>query len=117
VGWNKTPVHDSQWRVHPYWTKQSQALEQDQAAGGHGRRVIQDCGALGRVILRRRHLRLYAELRWQTRKKECSKFLCEVSADSRADNLAAAWQYAHEHGLTATSSAADHSQVVIQDEG
>lgn len=106
MGRNKTPVSDTQWRVHPYWTKQSQAVEQDQAAGGRGRRVMQDCGALGRVILRRRYLRVYAELRWQINKKECSKFLCPVSAGSRAANLAAAWQYAHDQGLTTPSNAA-----------
>lgn len=101
----RAPVRDTQWRVHPYWTKQSQALEQDQAAGGRGRRIMRDCGALGRVILRRRYLRLYAELRWQINKKECSKHLCEVSADTRAANLATAWQYAHDRGLTISSTA------------
>lgn len=111
MGWNKTPVRDTQWRVHPYWTKQSQALEQDQAAGGRECRVMQDCGALGRVILRRRYLRLYAELRWQINKKECSQFLCEVSADSRAANLAAAWQRAHDLGLTTPTSAAAAESV------
>ena len=105
MGWNTNPVHDSQWRVHPYWTKQSQALEQDRAAGGRARRVVQDCGALGRVVLRRRYLRLYAELRWQINNKECSKYLCEVSAGTRAANLAAGWEEARNLGLTTRSGA------------
>lgn len=112
MGRIKSPVSDAQWRVHPYWTKQSQALEQDRAAGGRGRRLIQDCGALGRVILRRRYLRVYAELRWQFNKKECSQFLCAVTADNRAANLAAAWQYAHDHGLTTPSNAATSASVL-----
>ncbi len=115
MGRNKTPVRDSQWRVHPYWTKQSQALEQDQAAGGRECRVIQDCSALGRVILRRRYLRLYAELRWQTNRKECSKFLGEVTAANRAANLAAGWQLAHDSGLTTVGNTANHNCTVNQE--
>lgn len=104
MGRKKTPVPDTHWRVHPYWTKQSQALEQDHAAGGRGRRVMQESGALGRVILRCRYKRIYAEMRWQINKKECSQFLCPVTADNRKANLAAAWQYAHDHGLTTPST-------------
>ena len=58
-------------------------------------------GALGRVVLRRRYLRIYAELRWQTNNKECSTYLCQVSGKSRSANLAAAWRRAHSLGLTA----------------
>ena len=98
MGWNRTPLHDTQWRVRPYWTKQSQALEQDAAAGGRDHRVMRDCGALGRVILRRRYLRVYAELRWQINKKEHSTYLCEVTGDTRAANLIVAWQLVHDRG-------------------
>jgi hypothetical protein len=65
---------------------------------------MQECGALGRVILRCRYKRVYAEMRWQINKKECSQFLCPVAADNRAANLATAWQYAHDHGLTMPSN-------------
>ena len=57
MGWNRVPVRDTQWKVRPYWTKQSQALEQDEAAGGREHRIMRDSGALARVILRRRNLR------------------------------------------------------------
>lgn len=35
MGWNRDrPVRDTQWRVPVHWSKQTQALEQDRAAGG-----------------------------------------------------------------------------------
>ncbi|BBX49550.1 MULTISPECIES: hypothetical protein [Mycobacteriaceae] len=102
MGWNRTPVRDEQWKAPVHWTKQGQALEQDHAAGGRRCRVVNDSGgALGRVVLRRRYLRIYAELRWQTNNKECSTYLCQVSGKSRSANLAAAWRRAHSLGLTA----------------
>lgn len=111
MGWNRTPLHDTQWRVHPYWTKQSQALEQDAAAGGRDHRVMRDCGALGRVVLRRRYLRVYAELRWQINKKEHSTYLCEVSGDTRAANLTVAWQLVHDRGLTTVGTTANNDRA------
>ena len=115
MGWNRVPVRDTQWKVRPYWTKQSQALEQDEAAGGREHRIMRDSGALARVILRRRNLRLYAELRWQVNKKQHSQYLREVPDDTRAANLAAAWQRAHDLGLTTTGSTANHSVAIIQE--
>lgn len=110
MGWSPTRVRDRQWRppVHP--TKQVQAVEQDAAAGGRDHRVVHDSGgALGRVVLQPRNRRLYAELRWQVNKKQRSKYLCEVTAGTRAANLAAGWQEARNLGLTTTSDAADKS--------
>lgn len=110
MGWNRTPVRDEQWKAPVHPTKQVQALEQDVAAGGRHHRVVKGGdGALGRVVLRRRYQRIYAELRWQTNNKQCSKYLCEVSAKSRSANLAAAWRNAHSRGLTETTGAADHT--------
>lgn len=46
MGWNRAcPVRETQWKVHPYWIKQSQSLEQDNAAGGRDHRVMRDSGA------------------------------------------------------------------------
>lgn len=116
MGRNPTPVRDTQWKppVHP--TKQAQALEQDHAAGGRHHRVIHDSGgAHGRVVLQPRNLRLYAELRWQADKKQHSRYLGEVTADTRAANLAAGWQRAHDLGLTTTSNTADQSRVTSKE--
>lgn len=109
MGWNPTPVRDTQWKGPVYWTKQSQALEQDHAAGNRDHRVIQGSDALGRVVLQPRNRRLYAELRWQINRKQHSRYLGEVTADNRAANLAAAWQLAHDFGLTTMGNTAAHS--------
>lgn len=106
MGWNPTHVRDAQWKV-VYSNKQSLALEQDHAAGGRDNRVMQDSGALARVVLQARNRRLYAELRWQIDKKQHSRYLGEVAAANRAANLAAGWQLAHDRGLTTTSDTAN----------
>lgn len=103
MGWNRTPIRDGQWRVPPHPRKQTQALEQDDAAGGRARRIMPEGGALGRIVLRRQYNRVYAELRWQFNKIEHSTYIGGVSADTRAANLAMAWRYAHDNGLTASS--------------
>ncbi|MBN7560196.1 hypothetical protein [Mycobacteroides abscessus] len=104
MGWNRTPIRDAQWKVPPHPKKQTQALEQDDAAGGRTRRIMPEGGALGRIVLRRQYNRIYAELRWQFNKKLHAEFLGGVSADTRAANLAMAWRYAHDKGLTASNS-------------
>ncbi|WP_225037970.1 hypothetical protein [Mycobacterium canetti] len=93
-----------------YANKQSLALEQDHAAGGRDNRVMQDSGALARVVLQARNRRLYAELRWQIDKKQHSRYLGEVTADNRAANLAVAWQRAHDLGLIRTSITANRNR-------
>ena len=112
MGWNPTPVRDTQWKGPVYWTKQSQALEQDRAAGDRDHRVVHGSeGALGRVVLQPRNRRLYAELRWQANKKQHSRYLGEVTADNRAANLAAAWQRAYDLGLTRTGNTANQDRA------
>jgi hypothetical protein len=113
MGWSPTHVSETQWKV-VYPSKQSLALEQDQAAGGRDHRRMRGSGALARVILKARNRRLYAELRWQIDKKPHSQHLGEVSASSRAANLAAGWRLAHNLGLTAINSHADDSQATGQ---
>ena len=66
-------------------------------------------------VLRRQYNRIYAELRWQVNKKQHSQYLREVTDDTRAANLAAAWQRAHDLGLTTTGSTANHSVAIIQE--
>ncbi|SIE35449.1 Uncharacterised protein [Mycobacteroides abscessus subsp. abscessus] len=99
MGWNRTPIRDAQWRVPLHPKKQTQALEQDRAAGGRAQRIMPDCGALGRIVLRRQYNRIYAELRWQVDKKQCSEYLGGVCAETRAANLALAWQEARRRRL------------------
>jgi hypothetical protein len=111
MGWSPTHVRDAQWKV-VYANKQSLALEQDHAAGGRDNRVMQDSGALARVVLQARNRRLYAELRWQIDKKQHSRYLGEVTAANRAANLAAGWQLAHDRGLTTTSDTGNKDRAI-----
>ena len=96
----------------------SPALEQDEAAGGHDRRVVPlDDGriALGSVALRvfpnSRRIRAY--LRWSDKGRTREKYLGEVDGESRLANLLRAWMLAREQGvalpdtLSAQSSGAE----------
>lgn len=64
--------------------RQAQALEQDDAAGGRTRRIMPEGGALGRIVLRCQHNRIYAELRWQFNKKLHAEYLGGLSRDTCA---------------------------------
>lgn len=82
------------------------AREQDIAAGGHERRVVEL--SLGRTALASVSLRVYrksrrirAYLRWSDRGQTQEIYLGEVDGDSRAENLCTAWKLAHEQGLAA----------------
>jgi DNA mismatch endonuclease, patch repair protein len=82
----------------------SPAREQDAAAGGHDQRVVPlDDGriALGSVALRvfPRSRRIRAYLRWSDRGRTREKYLGEVSADTRLENLHRAWVLARKRGL------------------
>ena len=115
MGWKPAAASDAEWKVSVYWTKQSQALEQDRAAGGRTHRILAiegSEGALGRVILKQPHRRIYAELRWQVDNKEHSRYLCEVRGGNRKANLATAWRHAHEKGLTAASASPSHTAPI-----
>lgn len=101
AAWKRTPVGDDQWRPLPHATKQFLSDEQDTAAGGRDQRaIIGTESALGRVILQVKYHRVYAELRWQVCGRRYSRYLGEVTAPSRAQNLVAAWQLAKQQGLT-----------------
>lgn len=101
-GKNKHPLRDEQWKPHPNSNVRSLSIEQDNAAGGHENRAVRDTdGAIGRVILRRRYWRVYAELRWQVGTKRHTAYLCQVKEASRAANLAFAWARARAKGLIA----------------
>ena len=74
-------------------------FEQDTAAGGlHKRRVLMapDVYALASVFLRvpPRARRIYAYLRWSQGGTTIERYIGEVSAQSRPDNLQQAWEIA-----------------------
>ncbi len=85
------------------------------AAGGRTHRLLAiegSEGALGRIILKQPHRRIYAELRWQVDNKEHSRYLCEVRGGNRKANLATAWRHAHEKGLTAANASPSHTAPI-----
>lgn len=109
MGWNpRDAIKDHHWRVPHAWNKSVQAKEQDDAAGGRQNRVIRQAPqALGRVVLRSRYRRLYAELRWTDDTKQCSEYLGEMTERSRADNLASGWRKAHARRLAVVAPDTD----------
>ena len=86
----------------------SPAREQDTAAGGHDRRVIElrdGRTALASISLRvyKKTRRIRAYLRWSERGRTRETYLGEVDGETRDENLRSAWCFAHEQGLTAES--------------
>jgi DNA mismatch endonuclease, patch repair protein len=84
----------------------SPAREQDHAAGGHDRRVIElrdGRTALASISLRlyKKSRRIRAYLRWSEQGRTRETYLGEVDGETREDNLRSAWRFAHEQGLTA----------------
>jgi DNA mismatch endonuclease, patch repair protein len=98
--WNESSPPPAAWQrgrgVSP-------AREQDDAAGGHDRRVVPlDDGriALGSIALRvfPRTRRIRAYLRWSDRGKTRERYLGEVAEGNRLANLRHAWNLAREQG-------------------
>lgn len=101
AGWKGAAPPVRAWKRMP---GMSPAYEQDAAAGGHDQRVVPlDDGriALGSVALRvfPRSRRIRAYLRWSDRRRTREKYLGEVDADNRLENLQRAWTLAREKGV------------------
>lgn len=84
----------------------SPAREQDNAAGGHDRRVVElrdGRTALASISLRlyKKSRRIRAYLRWSEHGRTRETYLGEVDSETRDENLRSAWRFAHEQGLTA----------------
>jgi DNA mismatch endonuclease, patch repair protein len=104
--WQESPLANSAWRAAPGLTRADRAGEQDLAAGGRHMRVIgsDERPALASVYLRRTAgRRVYAYLRWADGGVTSEKFVCEVSGQTRAENLAFAWSFLQRQGLLAIS--------------
>jgi len=83
----------------------SPAREQDIAADGHERRVIElrdGRTALASISLRvyKKSRRIRAYLRWSERGQTREIYLGEVDGETRGENLRSAWKLAHDQGLT-----------------
>lgn len=102
--WKDKPPLAQAWKGRPGLTRTARTAEQDRAAGGRDRRLI-DLGD-GRtarasvelkVLPRTRRIRAY--LRWSDRGRTREKYVGEVSETTRARNLTLAWQMVHEQEL------------------
>lgn len=102
AGWKAASPSQRAWKAEQGI---SPASEQDSAAGGHERRVVelQD----GRTALASIYLRMYkksrrirAYLRWSDRGRTREAYVGEVDGETRDQNLRAAWRLAHAQGLT-----------------
>ncbi|MFI0354378.1 very short patch repair endonuclease [Actinomadura sp. 9N407] len=102
--WKDKPPPDKAWKCRPGQNRTASTAEQDRAAGGRERRLV-DLGdgltACASVELKlfdkRRRIRSY--LRWSDRGKTKNKYLGEVDKDTRAENLAEGWRLAAAKGL------------------
>lgn len=95
---------DRAWKGRPGRTRKVLSAEQDKAAGGRHRRVV-DLGdgrvAHASVSLRvlPKTRRIRASLRWGDGRKSPERYLGEVEHDTRAANLAEGWRLAWAKGL------------------
>ncbi|RKN46353.1 very short patch repair endonuclease [Micromonospora endolithica] len=102
--WRDAPPIESAWRPLKGITASERAEEQDVAAGGREKRLL--LAASGRSVLASIYLRLppksrrvYAYLRWPEGRKTRERYVCQVSHESREENLAEAWRRALSTGL------------------
>jgi DNA mismatch endonuclease (patch repair protein) len=103
--WREAPPEPGAYRAPPGMTSADRAREQDQAAGGRDKRriyVARNRVAVASVALRLlpRSRRIYAYLRWSVDGKTRERYISEVSASARVDNLRTAWRTVHLRQLT-----------------
>jgi DNA mismatch endonuclease Vsr len=104
--WKDRPTPERAYRRRQ---STSPTAEQDRAAGGRNRRLV-DLGdgryARASVTLRlyRRTRRIRAYLRWWDGTRSPEEYLGEVDRDTRAANLAEAWRLARAAGLLAEAT-------------
>jgi DNA mismatch endonuclease (patch repair protein) len=103
--WRHDRLPDKAWKASPGLSPAARSTEQDQAAGGHDTRLVtlvdREC-AVGSIALRLypKSRRVRAYLRWSDRGRTRERYVGEVTADNRKDNLAHAWRLVAERGLT-----------------
>lgn len=106
-GWAERPPNARAWRGRTGRSRQAVAAEQDRAAGGRDRRLVEvETGLFARASVELKLLpntrRVRAYLRWSDRGRSPSRYLGEVSHATRAENLAEGWNLAWAKGLLAS---------------
>lgn len=105
LGWRQERPSDEAWKAPPGLSPTARSLGQDQAAGGHNARLVilpDGRSAAGSIALRLypKSRRVRAYLRWSDRGHTRERYVGEVTAGNRAENLAQAWRLVTERGLT-----------------
>jgi DNA mismatch endonuclease (patch repair protein) len=111
--WREQSLDDSAWRPGRGLARAARAAEQDHAAGSREQRIV--AGTSGLVLAsiyfrRSTGRRVYAYLRWADTGRTSEQFVCEVEHQTRADNLAHAWNVAHHRHLLASSTNEHHDE-------
>lgn len=112
--WNDKLPPERAWKGRPGRTRKALSAEQDRAAGGRDRRVV-DLGhgriAHASVSLRilPKTRRIRASLRWGDGRKSPERYLGEVEQDTRAANLIEGWRLAWAMGLLTEQSLPEES--------
>ena len=115
--WRERSLDDSAWRPTKNLARAARAAEQDHAAGGRDQRLVS--GTTGKILAsvyfrRTAGRRVYAYLRWAEGGRTSERFICEVERLTRAENLAYAWNVAHERRLLISLAAEPPAMDVRQ---
>ncbi len=102
--WKGERPPDRAWRCPPNLSRRARAVEQDRAAGGRVHRLVTTgdgrvaCASIElRVFPGTRRIRAY--VRWSDRGKCPTRYLGEVDAATRRENLQRAWRLVAEKGV------------------
>jgi DNA mismatch endonuclease (patch repair protein) len=106
--WKDSPPPLRAWKGREERARDLLTAEQDRAAGGRHRRMIDlgdgrfACASIELKLLpKTRRIRAY--LRWSDKGRSPAKYVGEVDHETRAKNLAQAWRMAAESGLLTES--------------
>lgn len=102
-GWNERVPSTRAWKARTNMDRAARSAEQDRAAGGPHCRVMrlgEGREAQASVALRLyRGRRVRAYLRWSDRGRTRERYIGEVDAESRRENLRLAWEAARAAGM------------------
>jgi DNA mismatch endonuclease (patch repair protein) len=114
--WRQDRPPDEAWKASAGLSPAARTREQDKAAGGRDVRVLtlpDGDSAIGSIALRvyPKSRRVRAYLRWSSHGKTRERYVGEVTADNRIDNLALAWRIVTERGLRDQSAGPPPNRV------
>jgi DNA mismatch endonuclease (patch repair protein) len=119
--WRQDRLPDEAWKAPPGLSPAARSTEQDQAAGGHDTRLVtlaDGDSAIGSVALRLypKSRRVRAYLRWSDCGKTRERYVGEVTADNRLDNLAQAWRLVAERALAGQATGEHRTRALAAKE-